>query len=86
MGRTKLERETVFGFNDEEETGWISTSSPSVHKKLTRRIGPAKELSPGSWTWDVPKNWLKLPSKKRNRVGKPLTEEHKAALLKGRKK
>lgn len=82
--RNKLERETIIGWNEEEDTAWVQTSSPTVLKKLTRRLGPARKLSEGSWTWDIPKNWVKLPAKKRPREGKPLSAEHIAKMQKGR--
>lgn len=84
--RIKLERETFFGFNDEEGMAWVCTTSPTLLKKLTRRIGQPKQLSPSSWSWEVPKDWIKLPNKKRKRVGKPLTKEHKVAMQEGRKR
>lgn len=81
--RMKLERETFFGFNDEEDTGWVQTSSPSIMKKLTRRLGPPRVLSPGSWTWDIPKGDITLP-KKRKKSAMALSEQHMAVLQKGR--
>jgi hypothetical protein len=87
--RTKIERETIFGFNDGEDTAWIETTSPVLLRKLTRRLGPPKPMWPGatdSWSWIVPKDWIKLPRKKRKREGKVLTEAQKAAMQAGRKK
>lgn len=81
--RMKLERETFFGFNDEEDTGWVQTTSPSIMKKLSRRLGPPRVLSPGSWTWDIPKSDITLP-KKRKKSGMALSERHMAVLQEGR--
>jgi hypothetical protein len=57
--RTAVEQETVLGFNEDQATGWVSTTSPWMRKRLTRRLGPPRTLSPGSWTWDVPRERLR---------------------------
>jgi len=85
MSRTKLERETIIGWNEEEDSAWVQTSSPTVLKRLTKRLGPARKLSEGSWDWLIPKAWVKLPNKKRPRAGKTLSAEHIAKMQKGRR-
>lgn len=77
--RMKLERETICGFNDEEDEGWIITHSPVIARRLQRRLGaPTKKHSPGDgMEWRIPKSWIKLPSKKKPRK---LTEEQRSRL------
>lgn len=81
--RTLLERETSLLWNDEEEMVLVGTTSPMMCRKLTRRLGTPVELSPGSWSWTIPKDWLKLPAKKRKRT---LSPEHREKLQVARKR
>ena len=76
--RTKLERETIFLFNDEEDTAIVSTTSPAVAKKLKKRLGAGKEIYPGTFDWTIPKSDIKLPIHRKKRT---ITTEHKDALL-----
>lgn len=75
--RTMMERETIVLFNDADDTATVGTTSPMMCRKLTRRLGPPVELSPGSWSWTVDKDWVKLPTKKRKRT---LSPEHREKL------
>ena len=81
--RTKLERETIFLFNDEEETAVVSTTSPSMAKKLKRRLGVGTEIYPGTFDWVIPKDFIKLPI---NRKKRTISKEHKDALTGGIRK
>lgn len=77
INRSRLERETIILFNDEEEMATIGTCSPTIYRRLTRRLGPATVLSPGSWSWSVDKKHIILP---RLRAKRSLTPEHRAKL------
>lgn len=79
--RTKLERETVIGFNDEEDEAWVVTCSPVVARRLQRRLGPpTKRHTPGeNVEWRIPRSWIKLPSKKKPRK---LTDAQRERLAK----
>lgn len=80
--RSLYERETFIGWNDEEELAWVSCCSPRVKVKLTRLLGPpARELSPGSWSWKIPKTWVRLP---RPTSKRPQSEAQKASLRKAK--
>lgn len=77
--RTKLERETIFGFNDEDDEGWVITHSPVIARRLQRRLGPpTRTHDPGEGKeWKIPKSWIKLPSKKKPRK---LSDEQRTRL------
>lgn len=59
---TRLERETTINFNDAEDTASIYTASPTVARRLERRLGRKPDvLGRCSWEWVVPKKWCLLP-------------------------
>jgi hypothetical protein len=62
--RTRLERELVILLNEEEEMAEIGTTSPMFCRRLTKRLGKPTLLSPGSWSWTVPKSFIQLPRRK----------------------
>ena len=69
MHLTKLERETIIVFNDAEESASVYTASPTIARRLERRLArkPDKVSACGS-EWVVPRLWVVLP---RLRVKRP---------------
>lgn len=85
MNRTKLERETVIIFNDEDTTATVGTTSPVVMRRLSRVLGAPKVLWEGSWSWTIDKSWVRLPRKRRKRALAPeKVQAMTEALRKGR--
>ena len=70
---TRLERETIIVFNEAEKLATVTTNSPSVARKLGKRLGETKENTkgPDTWEWEVPKAWVTLPRARTK--GKSLT-------------
>jgi hypothetical protein len=77
--RTKQERETIIGFNEEEETASIWTASETVYRRLLKRLGRAylSEDSERHAVFIFPAEFLALPRAKAKKV---LTPEQKAQL------
>lgn len=74
--RLRMERETLILFNDEDVNAVVYSASPRIIRQLTRKLGKGEELSADSFQWSIPKNWIKLPTRRR----KKLSEEHKKKL------
>jgi hypothetical protein len=83
---TREERETVIILNDlGEVTVW--SVSPIQTKKLRRRLGPPSRVDNECSWWEnltLETTSLVFPSRKRKK--KSLSEEHKKALQKGRRR
>lgn len=65
---SRLERETIIVFNEAEALATLTTNSPGVARRLTKRLGdPLGNLrGPETWEWEVPKAWVLLPRSRKS--------------------
>jgi len=64
---TKLERETIISFNEDEETASIWTASEVIYRRLLKRLGREylKEDKERHAVFEFPKSLILLPRHKR---------------------
>lgn len=63
----KHERETIIGWNEEDDNAWIWTASDTVYRRLLKRLGRAYLTVDGERhaEFRFPKAWILLPRPKR---------------------
>lgn len=79
-----IEQETIISWNAKEKTANIYTCDPVVIRRLTKRLPGTDLIRVGlGIAVTIPKSWVKIPGKPRQRT---LSEGHLKALQAGRKK
>lgn len=65
MVLSRLERETIICWNEEEITASVYTTSPTKRRQLTKRFRRGPDRFGALWAeWIVPKKWITLPRRK----------------------
>ena len=65
MKTSRLEQETILNFNAEEDTAELYTANPVIYRRMVKRGFKAEKIDDSSWTFEIPKKAVKLPSKPR---------------------
>lgn len=77
MTLTRLERETTINFNDGEDEASIYSASPTIIRRLKKRLGRAPDRSGHYWAeWVFPRKWVTLPRLRKKRAGVPQNLMH----------
>lgn len=65
----KEERETIIRFDDEAVSASIWTASDVVYRRLIKQLGTGYLLEEGERhaVFELPKSWIKLPRKRKER-------------------
>lgn len=66
-GGSRLERETIILFNEEEDTAEVYTASQSIYRKMIKRGYKADEDLKDGAIFYIPKCNIRLPNKGRKR-------------------
>lgn len=65
MHLSRLERETIICWNEEEVTASVYTTSPTNRRRLTKRFQRGPDRFGPQWgEWIVPRKWITLPRRK----------------------
>ena len=62
---SRVEQETIITFNQLEDTASLYTASPAIYRRMVKRGFKAEKLDDCSWTFEIPRRSVKLPSKPR---------------------
>ena len=84
---TRYELETVINLNKEDNEAVVFTYEKTWQKHIEKRMGikPYLDNGYGGKSYRIPKNRIRKPLSFRVGKKKPMTEEHKAKLLAGKK-
>ena len=63
MKTSRLEQETILNFNAEEDTAELYTANPVIYRRMVKRGFKAEKIDDSSWTFEIPRKAVRLPSK-----------------------
>lgn len=81
MKTSRIEQETIINFNQEEDLAELYTASPAVYRRMTKRGFVAERVDSESWIFKMPRQCVKLPSKR-----PVLSAKQKASLIESGKR